>query len=1152
VGTLLDCTKSEWAPPRFCDSPTSDLEMRLPKNRGKRGGRGQQSTPVSEITSAADAAAALLLSQGLGGPGGSLGLGGAGNGGNGRPGVNPKLRNGAKGRRGSAATTGTSAGAAAASFITPASPMKGQNSNTDSSLPKRKTRGSENESTADDAPVSKNAKRPKLSTKEKTPGSPSSVLDGDSKSGPSSPALIECPEPNCSKKYKHINGLRYHQSHAHCVVVAEDSDSNASTTSNAKENMNNSDTTTVGGHSTTNISNISALVVDSELESMDTTNSEITLNNAVIGDINSSSDTDRNEEPSALKTPSKNSGGNLGGKNKDGDSESKNEFPSVSRAPILTVPVPYISLQGRNAMSGGDVMKSGGSSLPVKGQQSSSTGGISWQPHHHGAHSQQQQSGMGGGGSLVGSGSSMVSLNIPLSSEMKSKDKNNGGDGKKSKHKKSKKDKEKMKQQESSKNEGGSANNNNGGRVMNCSTPGGLFSSSSVQRDSVSSEDNEVRMVVGSGSSVAGEGGDGPGGRLGVLEDPQSPAYSDISDANDSGDAVELTTGVKDHNKSPPDLIQQKKELHAPLHGHLPPQQQQQTPVSSQHQPQSQLGHPQQQQPGLHGTPTGPPGISPFYPAFYNPYANLEPPSNSKMGGDKSDHDGGLEKGSGGNGKLSSGQQSGGSNKGPPTSQQQQQQPGGGQPSGDIDRGRSPKLDFHHPKYLPQQHFFHYPYSNYHFDGGQYGGMMPGGGNGGGPGQDGPGFNSHIRGGPLGGPTFGMMEQEKDKDQLEKEPLGLNIKQEPGEKMLHKDILGRHSSSSHLSSKASEMEKDRMVHMSDIKSEYGMMNPSDFSGKSSSHFGGSPIACSKHSSGLSSSGKDSSNNKREESSKSESKKESDDIKERKESEGKGPTMETTGPPPPPTAGSFAYLPQPYNPFGLPFDTGHPLYRQVIVPGPFGGPPYMHPHAGGMPRFQPPPPPHPQGPPGGNGAGGPPGGGMPEDLSSRASSGGGGVNPGGPSPGGPTAKALDMLQHHAQYYQVHKIHELSERALKSPSPQVVQRERPDRSEAPTAPPQPPSQPQQSSQSSSSAIPTAASPVGSSSRNLSSKLGGVADLSNKDQNKISVGSVNESSRSPPTQHHVHSHTHHHTHVGIGYPIIPAFPAPHSPHYGGKPGR
>lgn len=27
--------------------------------------------------------------------------------------------------------------------------------------------------------------------------------------------LIDCPHPNCNKKYKHINGLRYHQAHAH-------------------------------------------------------------------------------------------------------------------------------------------------------------------------------------------------------------------------------------------------------------------------------------------------------------------------------------------------------------------------------------------------------------------------------------------------------------------------------------------------------------------------------------------------------------------------------------------------------------------------------------------------------------------------------------------------------------------------------------------------------------------------------------------------------------------------------------------------------------------------------------------------------------------------------------------------------------------------
>ena len=31
----------------------------------------------------------------------------------------------------------------------------------------------------------------------------------------SSPTMIECPEPNCKKKYRHLNGLKYHQSHAH-------------------------------------------------------------------------------------------------------------------------------------------------------------------------------------------------------------------------------------------------------------------------------------------------------------------------------------------------------------------------------------------------------------------------------------------------------------------------------------------------------------------------------------------------------------------------------------------------------------------------------------------------------------------------------------------------------------------------------------------------------------------------------------------------------------------------------------------------------------------------------------------------------------------------------------------------------------------------
>lgn len=44
-----------------------------------------------------------------------------------------------------------------------------------------------------------------------------------------SPVLLECPEQDCSKKYKHVNGLRYHQSHAHGSASLLDEDSMAET-----------------------------------------------------------------------------------------------------------------------------------------------------------------------------------------------------------------------------------------------------------------------------------------------------------------------------------------------------------------------------------------------------------------------------------------------------------------------------------------------------------------------------------------------------------------------------------------------------------------------------------------------------------------------------------------------------------------------------------------------------------------------------------------------------------------------------------------------------------------------------------------------------------------------------------------------------------
>jgi hypothetical protein len=233
-------------------------------------------------------------------------------------------------------------------------------------------------------------------------------------------------------------------------------------------------------------------------------------------------------------------------------------------------------------------------------------------------------------------------------------------------------------------------------------------------------------------------------------------------------------------------------------------------------------------------------------------------------------------------------------------------------------------------------------------------------------------------------------------------------------------------------------------------------------------------------------------------------------------EGVKPTMETQGPPPP--TNSYAY----FNPnyiqsphYGtLPFDPNHPMYRGInpmLVPGPYGANPYLHPQM----RY--------------------PG---PEDLSR------------GP-PTGASTKALDMLQHHAsQYaYSSHKIHELQERALKSPNSTPgaknpvmgsnVSNPLPPSSSGPPPPapgvilssnplpgtsggsPRPPS---------GGTLPPAGVPP------PTGKTASPAPPPDKDGPPPM--------RSPPPQRHVH--THHHTHVGLGYPILPGqYPAP----YGGK---
>lgn len=119
--------------------------------------------------------------------------------------MHSKLRNGgAKGRRGAQGSPAASPSPAA--FVPPRPDPAA----------KRKPRGPEEEE------------------KSKRRAPPPTPPSG---SPPASPVLLECPEPNCSKKYKHINGLKYHQSHAH--GSADDEDTKEGITSMSENDESN-------------------------------------------------------------------------------------------------------------------------------------------------------------------------------------------------------------------------------------------------------------------------------------------------------------------------------------------------------------------------------------------------------------------------------------------------------------------------------------------------------------------------------------------------------------------------------------------------------------------------------------------------------------------------------------------------------------------------------------------------------------------------------------------------------------------------------------------------------------------------------------------------------------------------------------------------
>lgn len=170
---------------RFCDSPTSDLEMRGGRGRGKRARSAAPGPPPP-------AAAA---------PGGDANF-------TELRGLHNKNRGGAngKGRRGSINTSGRRTPPNCSMEDVKASP---------SPVGKRKNKPPMELDLNSSSEDNKSGKRVRTNSRS-MPTTPQGKNDSSfSDQGCSSPVLIDCPHPNCNKKYKHINGLRYHQAHAH-------------------------------------------------------------------------------------------------------------------------------------------------------------------------------------------------------------------------------------------------------------------------------------------------------------------------------------------------------------------------------------------------------------------------------------------------------------------------------------------------------------------------------------------------------------------------------------------------------------------------------------------------------------------------------------------------------------------------------------------------------------------------------------------------------------------------------------------------------------------------------------------------------------------------------------------------------------------------
>jgi hypothetical protein len=295
VGTLIDCTKHDWAPPRFCDSPTEELESRLPK--GGRGKRGRNSvTSTNDLINFTET----------------------------RSSVHSKLRNGGpKGRasRNSSvsniniSTNVTNTPSTSPTTFSVPRPEKRRKSKDESPSPFNGNNSVQSNANNANNSVTLPSQAIAAVKKSKNVTSPCAV----------SPVLLECPEQDCSKKYKHANGLKYHQSHAHGIISNADDDSLTAPDSPSQRSQSPPNVNLRANEKTTSetnfsqkinfesvkvpiIPNDSKLVELSAAKSHSVTNTErpTPIDNSALVDSNSSNPfSEATLKPSTTSTPTK-------------------------------------------------------------------------------------------------------------------------------------------------------------------------------------------------------------------------------------------------------------------------------------------------------------------------------------------------------------------------------------------------------------------------------------------------------------------------------------------------------------------------------------------------------------------------------------------------------------------------------------------------------------------------------------------------------------------------------------------------------------------------------------------------------------------------------------------------------------------------------